>query len=345
MKKNSVLITQHSALCWRGAMRKIFLWLPVIAVLGVTAIVEAQQPKKVYRIGYLSIGSALKDQDEAFLKGLRELGYVEGQNIFIEWRFFKDKVDRLSGLAAELAGFKVDCIVTVGVLTTRAAKQATSTIPIVMANASDDPVRQGLVASLARPGGNVTGFIDVSSDLTGKRLELLKETVPKTSRIAILWDPAAPAAAGEFREAEVAARALGVQLQSLEVRGTGDFENAFRATGKGRADGLIVAAFGGLFHSNREQILNLAIKTRLPAIYTLSEYVLAGGLMSYAADLLDQQRRAATYVDKILKGTKPADLPVQQPTKFELIINLKTAKQIGLTIPPNVLARADKVIK
>src|SRR2546426_1100744 len=241
MKKNSVLISHNSALCWRGAMRKIFLWLLVIAVLGGTAIVEAQQPKKVYRVGYLSIGSALKDQDEAFLKGLRELGYVEGQNIFIEWRFFKDKVDRLSGLAAELAGFKVDCIVTVGVLTTRAAKQATSTIPIVMANASDDPVRQGLVASLARPGGNVTGFIDVSSDLTGKRLELLKETVPKTSRIAILWDPAAPAAAGEFREAEVAARALGVQLQSLEVRGTGDFENAFRATGKGLATDLYLS--------------------------------------------------------------------------------------------------------
>jgi putative tryptophan/tyrosine transport system substrate-binding protein len=309
------------------------------------AVAEAQQPKKVYRIGYLSIRPALVDEDEAFLKGLRELGYVEGQNIFIEWRFTKGKTGFSPGVAAELASFKVDCIVTVGVLPTRAAKEATSTIPIVMANAADDPVRQGLVASLARPGGNVTGFIDASSDLTGKRLELLKETVPKTSRIAILWDPAAPAGASEFREAEVAARALGVQLQSLEVRGTGDFENAFRATGKGRADALIVAAFGGLFHSNRDRIVNLAIKTVLPAMYTLPDYVPAGGLMSYAADLIDQHRRAATYVDKILKGTKPADLPVQQPTKFELIINLKTAKQIGLTIPQSVLYQADKVIK
>lgn len=316
-----------------------------LGLLAVPLCAEAQQVGKVYRIGYLSIRPALVPQDEAFLRGLRALGYIAGQDILIEWRFFRGKVDGLRELAAELVGSKVDCIVTVGVLATRAAKEATSTVPIVMANASDDPVRQGLVASLARPGGNITGFIDVSSDLTGKRLELVKAVVPWASRIAILWDPAAAAAAGEFREARAAARALGVQLQSLEVRRRDDFANAFRAAGEERAEALIVAAFGGLFHSHQARIVDLAAKTRLPAIYTLPDYALAGGLMSYAADLLDQHRRAAIYVDKILKGSKPSDLPVQQPTKFELIVNLKAARHIGVTIPPHVLAQADKVIQ
>ena len=322
--------------------------LAVILTLGVSLaplVTEAQQAGKVYRVGYLSIRPALVPEDKAFLEGLRELGYIEGHNISIEWRFFKDNVDRFRALAAELVGVKVDCIVTVGILPTRAAKEATSTIPIVMANAGDDPVRHGLVASLARPGGNITGFINVSSELSGKRLELLKAVVPKASRIAILWDPASPAATGQLQGTMAAARALGVHLQSLEVRRPDDFETAFRAAGKERAEGLVVAAFGGLFHSHRARIVGLAVKTRLPAIYPLQDYPLAGGLMSYAADVLDQHRRAAIYVDKILKGSKPADLPVQQPTKFELVINLKAAKALGLTIPQSLLLRADHVIE
>jgi putative ABC transport system substrate-binding protein len=305
---------------------------------------EAQQPGKIPRIGYLTQRGENEPQELAFKKGLGELGYFEGQNVFIEWRFAKGKADLLPELAAELVRLKSDCIIAVGINAIRAARQATDTIPIVMANASDDPVRLGLVASLARPGGNVTGFTDISSDLAGKRLELLKEVVPKASRVAVVWDARSPSAVAQFREAETAARALRVQLQSLEVRRPDDFQNAFQAASKSRADAFIVST-SGIVNSHRALIVDLAIKTRLPAMYTNSVFVPAGGLMSYGADIPDQFRRAATYVDKILKGTKPAGLPVQQPMKFELVINLRTAKQIGLTIPPNVLARADRVIR
>ena len=275
---------------------------------------------------------------------MRELGYVEGQTIFIEWRFGKGKADHLPVLAGELVRLKPDCIVAVGVNATRAARETTNTIPIVMANVSDDPVQLGLIASLARPGGNITGLTDIASDLAGKRLQLLKEVVPKAARMAVIWNAGSPAAMAQFRESEAAARDLRVQLQSLEVRRPDDFQRVFETASKTRADALMVSTFG-IINSHRAQIVDLAAKTRLPAMYTNSVFVPAGGLMSYGPDILAQFQRAAMYVDKILKGTKPADLPVEQPKKFEFIINLKTAKQIGLTIPPNVLARADRVIK
>jgi putative ABC transport system substrate-binding protein len=277
-------------------------------------------------------------------RNLSDLGYIEGRNLVIEWQFFKGKLDRLPDLAAELVRLKVDCIITIGVSPTRAAMQATSMIPIVMGNADDDPVRQGLVASLARPGGNVAGFTNVGSDLAGKRLELLKEIVPKASRMAIVWDPKGQGSAGHARETEIAAPALGIQLQRMEVQVPEDLENTFQAAVKKRAGALIVVT-AGLMNSHRVRIVNLVLKTRLPAMYSNPDFVSIGGLMSYAADPSERLRGTATYVDKILKGTKPADLPVQQPKKFEFVINLKAAKQIGLTIPPNVLARADRVIR
>ncbi len=322
----------------------------LLVALGASALVApftsfAQQQGKVWRIGFLSTRAGIESQEEALRQGLRELGYVEGQNLVIEWRFTKGKADLLAEFAAELVRLKLDCIITTGTSATRAAKQATITIPIVMANAEDDPVRHGLVASLARPGGNVTGFISISSELAGKRLELLKETLPKASRVALLWSAGSLSATGHVKETAVAARVLGVQLQSLEVvRDPEALENAFRAAGKGRSQALIVV-MTGFMNSHRARIVNLAVKTRLPVMYTNLPIVLAGGLMSYAADSPDQYRRSAAYVDKILKGAKPTDLPVQQPTKFEFIINLKAAKQIGLTIPRNVLARADRVIE
>jgi len=303
----------------------------------------AQQQGKVWRVGYLS-RRAGEARDKVFLTSLRELGYVEGQNIVIEWRFAKGKADLLPELAADLVRLKVDCIVANGTIASHAAKKATSTIPIVMGNSDDDPVRQGLVASLARPGGNITGFSNISADLAGKRLQLLKETLPKASRVAMIWDPDSRPAMGYVRETEVAARALGVQLQSLEVRDPEELENAFRAAGKGSAEALIVVGTGVLAN-DPARIVNLAIKARLPAIYNGPSWTLAGGLMSYGSNSADQYRHVATYVDKILKGVKPSDLPIEQPMKFELVINLKAAKQIGLTIPPNMLARADKVIE
>ena len=317
-----------------------------ILVLGLLAgplPTEAQQAGKVYRIGYLKNGR-IGPNEKAFREGLRKLGYVEGQNIVIEWRPAKGKLDRLPELAAELVRLKVDCIVAIGLGPTGIAKRATTTIPIVMGNASGDPVQHGLVASLARPGGNVTGVISVSSDLAGKRLEVLKETLPKLSRVAILWIPTSPSAAYHVRETEVAARKLGVQLQSLEVRGRDDLESAFRSAGKRSADALIVVSPGGMGRY-RKRILDLAVKTRLPVMYTGSRWVRRGGLMSYGTNSRELRRRAATYVDKILKGAKPADLPIEQPTKFDLVINLKTAKALGLTIPPAVLLQATKVIK
>jgi putative tryptophan/tyrosine transport system substrate-binding protein len=315
----------------------------VLIVLGV--IVEAQQPTQIPRIGYLGGAdpSANADRREAFRQRLRELGYVEGKNIVIEYRHAEEKLDRLPALAVELVRLKVDVIVTGGGRATRAAKEATKTIPIVMAQVPD-PVGDGFVANLARPGGNITGLSALGPELSGKRLELLKETVPKLSRVAVLGTSTTPGNAQQLREVELAAGALKVKLQFLDVLDPKDIETAFRAASKGHAEGVLVLS-ASVFVSRRTQVLDLAQKSRLPAIYYRPEFVEAGGLMSYGVNDTDLYRRAATYVDKILKGAKPADLPVEQPTKFEFIINLKAAKQIGLTIPPNVLARADRVIK
>ena len=325
--------------------KKIFI-CPLLTVFLITSsLAEAQQPKKVPRIGYLGATSASSEslRHEAFRQGLREVGYIEGQNITIEYRYAEGKLDRLPALAAELVALKVDVIVTGGPQATRPAKKATATIPIVMAFDSD-PVGNGFVTSLARPGGNVTGLSALSPEISGKQLELLKEIVPTLSRVAVLGNSAEPANALVLREVELAAGAFGVKLQYLDVLGPKDIETAFRAASKGRADAVLVL-LSPVVISHRTQLVEIALKSRLPAIYPRPEFVEDGGLMSYATSFADLSRRAATYVDKILKGTKPADLPVEQPTKFELVINLKAAKQIGLTIPPNVLAQADKVIR
>ena len=323
-----------------------------IAVLALGAVLfalslsaEAQQTNKVHRIGYLTVIplSANVARVEAFRQGLCDLGYVEGQNIVIEWRSAEGKFERQGELAAELVRLKVDVIVSSGPTMTRAAKEATATIPIVMAFDSD-PVGNGFVTSLARPGGNVTGLSALSPELSGKQLELLKEIIPKLSRVAVLGNSTEPANPKTFKEIELAAGPLGVQLQPLDVLDPKDIETAFRAAIKAHADALLALVSGGL-SDHRTQIVNLALKSRLPVMYYSGLFVEAGGLMSYATSFTDLSRRAATYVDKILKGAKPAELPVEQPKKFEFIVNLKAAKQIGLTIPPNVLARADKVIR
>ena len=322
--------------------------LVVVVLLAVAVIAEAQQPKKVPRIGYLtgSSPSARSARIEAFGQGLRELGYVEGKNIVIEYRYAEGKLDRMPELAADLVRLNVEVIVTGGPLVTRAAKEATTTIPIVMTQDAD-PVGSGFVASLARPGGNITGLSTLSPEINGKRLELLKEIVPKLSRVAVLGTSTRPGTAQELKEVELAAGAFGVKLQYLDVLDPKDIETAFRAASKGRVDAVLMLVSGGVVDAHRTTIVELAVKTRLPVIYGTGgrAFVEAGGLMTYGVNINDLDRRAATYVDKILKGTKPADLPVEQPTKFELVINLKAAKQIGLTIPPNVLVRADKVIK
>ncbi len=315
-----------------------------LGILLTQLLSAAQKAAKVPRIGYLSAGpSGPSPNIEVFREGLLALGYAEGQNIAIEYRYAAGRDDRLADLAAELVRLKVDLIVTDSSPAARAAQKATKTIPIVMA-ASGDPIGTGLIASLSRPGGNITGLTHLSPELSGKRLELLKEVVPKASRVAILWNAANPDKVSDFRETEAAARALRVQLQSLEVRGTEDFDKAFAAATSGRAHALITLS-DPLTGSRGRRILDFALKNRLPAMYGERGFVDAGGLMSYGHIPADLHRRAATFVDKILKGTKPADLPVEQPVKFEFVINLKTAKQIGLTIPPNVLVRADKVIK
>ena len=314
----------------------------VIGLLAGPLPAEAQQPKKIYRIGWLS--NATGARRTLFKQIMRELGYVEGKNFVLERRFAKGKLDRLPKLAAELTALKVDILITSGVAPTRAAKEATNTIPIVMANASDDPVRQGLVASLARPGGNITGYIDAAEETAAKRLELLKEAVPKMSRVGILWT-SSPAGTANFKNAEVAARVLELQPQSLEVQRSDDLENAFRAAVEGRAEALYMVMFGGVFRSQRARVLDLEVTTRLPAIYGGVNWVRRGGLMSYAHDRREQYRRVAQLVDKIFKGADPGLLPVERPTKFNLVINLKTAKQIGFTVPPGLLFRADKVIK
>jgi putative ABC transport system substrate-binding protein len=320
----------------------------VILALGLLAAplaADAQPPPKVPRIGILwaSPISANAHLREAFRQGLRELGYVEGQNVAIEFRYAEGKLERLPDLAAELVRLKVDVIVATNTPTALAAKQATRTIPIVV-SVSGDPVESGLVASLARPGGNVTGLSLMVPELAGKRLQLLKEVVPGTSRVAVLSNPTNPYTGLVVRETQAAARVLGVQLQPLEVRAAEDIDRAFQAAIRGRANALIVVD-DGLVFTHRARIVALAAKSRLPAIYPFREPVEAGGLMSYATNLADSNRRAATYVDKILKGAKPADLPVEQPTRFELVINMKTAKSLGLTIPQTVLIRADHVIQ
>ena len=312
----------------------------LMLVVGVAA--QAQQPAKIPLIGYLEGGtlSAHAARIEAFRQGLRELSYVEGKNIVIEWRFADGKADRLPALAAELARLKVDIIVTGGSAPTRAAKEATSTIPIVMAN-DNDPVGSGVVSSLARPGGSITGLSNFAPELSGKRLEILREVVPKLSRVAVLGTSTGRSVA---RELEPAAKAFGIKIQYLDVLEPKDIETAFRAAAKERADGVLTVG-NAILVLQRAQIVELAAKNRLPAIYHNSQFAETGGLMFYGVNVLDLDRRAATYVDKILKGRTPADLPVEQPMKIEFIINLKAAKQIGLTIPPNVLVRADRVIR
>jgi putative ABC transport system substrate-binding protein len=316
-------------------------------LLAVCGSVDAQQPKKFFRIGYLSSLSRSSDpRAEPFRQALRELGYAEGQNLAIEYRYAQAKFDRISELAAELVRLKVDIIVVAGgdppIL---AAKNATKMIPIVMIGIGSDPVKAGLVESLARPGGNITGITNLGRELGGKRLELLKEGVPKIVRIAVVYDPAIPATRREVKDdVPVAARALGLTVRSWEVRAANDFENVFAAISKEPTHGLYVPGGGPLMAVSMKRIADFASKSRAPSVGN-RPYVDAGGLMSYGADAADSYRRVATYVDKILKGAKPADLPVQQPTKFEFVINLKTAKQIGVNIPQSLLYRADRVIR
>jgi putative tryptophan/tyrosine transport system substrate-binding protein len=309
---------------------------------------DAQQPKKVTRIGYLSAVDPATDsaRAEAMRLALRELGYIEGQNIVIEYRYGEGKRDRYPDLAAELVRLKVDIIVVAeGNRPIQAVKNATKTIPIIMMGVGSDPVRAGFVESLARPGGNVTGITNLTRELGGKRLELLKEAVPKLSRVAVLYDPTAPSL-HEVKELLPAdAHALRLTIQPWEIRAVDDFEKVFAALNKQRPDGLYVITAGRVMRPNEKRIVGFALKSQLPSVYGSREAVEAGGLMSYNADLAHIYRRVAIYVDKILKGAKPGDLPIEQPTKFELVINLKTANQIGVTIPPEVLARATKLIK
>jgi putative tryptophan/tyrosine transport system substrate-binding protein len=318
----------------------------VLLALGVTA--EAQQPGKVHRIGFVSARAdptptTPDSSADALRQGLRNLGYIEGKNIVVEYRYFEGKVDRIPSLVAELLPLKLDVLVSVNTLAIRAFKQATKTLPIVIV-INDDPVTTGIVNSLARPGGNITGLTRLTRELSGKRLELLKEAVPKLSRVGVL-DDASTDIQASFQDFEPAARVLKIQLQSLEVHSPNpDLEGAFQAAASGRINALVTVRTA-LLINYRKQIADLAIKNRLPSIQEGNDFVEAGGLMSYSASDTEVFRRAAYYVDRILKGAKPADLPVEQPTKFELVINLKTAKQIGLTLPQSLLYRADKVIK
>jgi putative tryptophan/tyrosine transport system substrate-binding protein len=327
-------------------MKQLFSILLIGAVAFVAATAQAQQPTKVARIGYLSSFDPAGEsaRSEGIRLALRERGYIEGQNITIEYRYAEGKRDRMPELAADLVRLKVDIILAAGGTgIIQAAKNATKTIPIVMTGGGSDPVEAGLVESLARPGGNVTGTTTLARELAGKRLELLKEAVTKLVRVVVLYDPANPNDILEVKEIPVAAPALGLTIQPWEVRAVDDFDKVFAVLNKQRPDGLYVTG-SPLMGANRKRIADFAIKSRLPSVSNRA-YVDAGGLMSYGADLTDSYRRVAFYVDRILKGAKPADLPVEQPKKFELVINLTTAKQIGVTIPPNVLARSDKVIK
>jgi putative ABC transport system substrate-binding protein len=328
-------------------LRVVFSITVLLGGLFSPVAAEAQQAAKVPRIGYVSTNLAANPRlAEAFRQGLRDLGYVEGRDVVIEYRSAEGKLDRFPTLAAELVALKVDVIVAANTRAALAAKHVTRTLPIVFATAVD-PVTNGLVTSLARPGGNVTGLSNLAPELVGKCLELLKQAVPRVSRVAALWQPGGYSERTEkdmLKEAEVAAQALGVRLQFVEVRGPEDFDRAFSKMTGARADALTVLT-SVIFASERRRLVDLAAKNRLPAVYPGREFVDAGGLIAYGSDLADLNRRAATYVDKILKGAKPADLPVEQPTKFELVINLKTAKALGLTIPQPVRARADQVIE
>jgi putative ABC transport system substrate-binding protein len=324
--------------------KKILVWLLLIFFVANISVAQAQPAKKIPLVGFIIPGShsSYSARIEAFQHRLRELGYVEGQNIIIEYRYAEGKFDRVPDLAAEMVRLKVDVIVTGDTPAIQAVKNTTSTIPIVMGNVAD-PVAAGLVASLARPGGNVTGFSTYAPELDGKRLELVKEILPKGARVAFFWDPASAGMKIRFNEVQAAARALTIALQSLEVRNPKELESAFEAATRERSRALmvpntIVIAYG-------KQIVEFAAKNRLPLIYDTREFIENGGLMSYGPSFPDMWRRAAVYVDKILKGTMPSDLPVEQPMKFDLVFNLKTAKQIGLTVPPNVLVRAETVIR
>ncbi|HEU4343027.1 MAG TPA: ABC transporter substrate-binding protein, partial [Candidatus Binatia bacterium] len=324
---------------WAG----LFAIVAVLTACGAKA--EAQQRQKIPRIGVLSVTSpaTIPARLDAFRQGLHELGYVEGKNIVIEYRYADGKLDRVPALAAEMVRLNVDVILTGGSAATRPAKEATATIPIVMAQ-DTDPVGNGFVASLARPGGNITGLSILAPELSGKQLELLKESIPKLLRVVVPSNSNEPSYMQLRKETELAAQALKIQIHFLDARSPKDVETAFREANKRHADAVLVPTMP-IVVSQRVQIADLAVKNRLPAMYGQPEYVDAGGLMFYGASVTDLFRRAATYVDKILKGAKPAEMPVEQPTKFELIINMKAAKQIGLTIPPSVLARADKIIK
>jgi putative ABC transport system substrate-binding protein len=326
------------------SMNKKILCLALSAVLLALCFPARAQQPKVPRIGSLENTAALSAINlKPFRERLRELGYIEGQNIIFEHRYWEGKVERLPDLAAELVRLNCAVILTTGTEAAQAAKNMIKTIPVVMAN-SADAVRRGIVADLARPGGNITGLTSIDVDLNGKRLELLKEVVPKLSRVGVLWSPTNPEAEPSLNAIETAARSLRLGIQSIEVREPADFEGAFQAATKKRAEALMLTG-GGFFGFHYKRIVELAAKSRLPTMYGNTRYVEAGGLMTYAYDRPYEFRRAAEYVDKILKGAKPADLPVERPKKFELVINLKAAKQIGLTIPPNVLARADRVIR
>ena len=324
--------------------RRGFISGITLGLLAAPLAAEAQQAGKIYRIGFL-LPSTSADPSilDAFREGLRELGYVEGRNIAIASRWAEGKYDRLPGLAAQLVGLKVDIIVATAVPAIRAAKEATRTIPIIMAVVVD-PVATGLVASLARPGGNITGLSSMAPEVTGKQLEMLKEVVPAASLVAVLWNPTNAGNAPQVRRAQDAARALGVRLQPLEARGPSEIDSAFARMTSEQASAVIVLVDAMLL-DHRTQIADLAARRRLPAVYGLSDHAEAGGLMAYGPNRLAIVRRAATYVDKILKGAKPGDLPIEQPTKFELVINLKTAKALGLTIPPSLLQRADQIIE
>jgi putative ABC transport system substrate-binding protein len=333
------------------AMQKagLSLILFVTVLLAVAVVADAQQSKKVSRLGYLSSANPTTEsaRAKAIRLALRELGYIEGQNIIIEYRYGEGKREKLPEAAAELVRLKVDLIVVAGGASPiRAAMNATKTVPIVMIGSGIDPVSAGYVENLARPGGNVTGVTNLGRELGGKRLELLKETIPKLTRVAFPYDPANPDSVYELKEVlPSSARTLGLTIQPWEVRGTDDFDRVFAAINKQRPDGLYVLGGGVVMRPSQKRLADFALKSRLPSVCSSRETVDAGVLMYYGADLADSYRRVAYYVDKILKGAKPADLPVEQPTKFELVINLKTAKQIGLTIPQKVLARADKVIR
>lgn len=320
-------------------------WFIAMALALSAAMVEAQQPPKIAKIGWLESGTAVRGTrlGEIFVRRLADLGYVEGKNIAFEYRSADNKLDRLPALAEELVRLNVDVLVTGASPAAIAAKNATKSIPIVFTILAD-PIVEGLIESLAHPGGNITGLTNIAAELGGKRLELLKETVPKLSRVAVLWDPKNSGSAQAWKDLQQPAKALGLQLHSMEVSSADKFEAAFKDAVKARSGALAVTPVI-LATTNRKQVVELAAKHHLPAIYSRELFVESGGLMSYGADLDDHYMRAALYVDKILRGTKPADLPVEQPTKFELLINLKTAKTLGLTLPPMVLMRATKVVK